>query len=178
MILELHRGIASDVTLIMEYYEAVSGEDLASEFYTELRYFFERALEFPLAYGVRSHSLRRVDLKRFPFHFLFRTIPPKTVRVLVIRHHKQKPLKRAEADLLSSTWSVEGMKFIPVESRMILGVRYNRATLDMDVVFRTGEKYRYKAVPESVFEELMSAESHGQYMHAQILGRYEYQRLD
>jgi plasmid stabilization system protein ParE len=178
MILELHREIASDVTQIMEYYEAVAGEELANEFYSELRYFFERALEFPLAYRVRSHSLRRVDLKRFPFHFWFRLIPPKTVRVLVIRHHKQRPLKRAEADLLSSTWSVEGMKFIPVESKMILGVRYNKATLEMDVIFRTGDRYRYKNVSASVFEGLMSAKSIGQYMHRRILGRYDYERLD
>jgi plasmid stabilization system protein ParE len=178
MILELHRGIASDVTQIMEYYAAIAGEELASEFYSELRFFFERALEFPLAYRVRSHGLRRVDLKRFPFHFFFRTIPPKTVRVLVIRHHKQRSLKRSEVDLLSITWSVEGMKFIPVESRMILGVRYNKDTLDMDVVFRTGEKYRYKGVPQSVFDGLMSAESIGQYMHRYILNHFEYERIN
>lgn len=72
MILELHRGIASDVTQIMEYYEAVAGEELASEFYSELRYFFERALEFPLAYRVRPLGLRRVDLKKdFPFTSCF-----------------------------------------------------------------------------------------------------------
>lgn len=177
MILELHRGIASDVTQIMEYYEAVAGEELASEFYSELRYFFERALEFPLAYRVRPLGLRRVDLKRFPFHFLFRIIPPKTVRVLVIRHHKQKPLRRAEADLLSSTWTVEGMKFIPVKSRMILGVRYDKHTREMDVVFRTGEKYRYKKVPQSMFEGLMSAESIGQYMHKHIIDHYDYERI-
>jgi len=178
MILELHRGIASDVNQIMDYYEAVAGEELASEFYSELRYFFERALEFPLAYRIRPHGLRRVDLKRFPFHILYRIVPPKTLRVLVIRHHKQRPLKRAEADLLSSTWSVEGMKFIPVKSRMILGVRYNKDTREMDVVFRTGEKYRYKRVPQSVFEGLMSAESHGQYMHKRVLKRYDFERLD
>ena len=178
MILELHREIASDVTRIMEYYEAVAGEQLASEFYIELGYFFERALEFPFAYRVRTHGLRRVDLKRFPFHFWFRLISPETVRVLVIRHHKQRPLKRAEVDSLDSTWSVEGMKFIPVESRMILGVRYNKDSLNMDVIFRTGDRYRYKKVPPSVFEELMSAKSIGQYMHKRVLGRYDYERLD
>jgi len=70
------------------------------------------------------------------------------------------------------------MKFIPVESRMILGVRYNKQTLDMDVVFRTGEKYRYKGVPQSVFEELMNAESIGQYMHRHIIDHYDYERIN
>ena len=177
MILELHRGIASDVSRIMEYYEAAASDELAAEFYSELRYFFERALKRPLAYRVRSHGLRRVDLKRFPFHFFFRIVPPNTVRILVIRHHKQKPLKRAEAKLLSSTGSVERMKYIPVESEMILAVRYNRATLDMDVIFRTGHRYRYKQVSEAAFEKLMSAKSIGQYMHRYVLNRYAYERL-
>lgn len=71
------------------------------------------------------------------------------------------------------------MKFMSLESRMILGVRYNDQTREMDVVFRTGEKYRYKRVPRSVYDELLSADSHGQYMHKNILGgRYDYERLD
>jgi KTSC domain len=69
------------------------------------------------------------------------------------------------------------MDFIPVESKMVLGVRYNEETYEMDVVFRTGEKYRYKNVPLFVYEELMNAPSQGQYMHKRILGRYKYERL-
>lgn len=178
MLLELHPHISSDVAQIAEYYEAMARPDLAEDFCVELWRFFERAVEFPLAYRVRSHGLRRVDLTRFPFHFWFRVIPPDTVRILVIRHHKQRPLGRAEADLLSNTGSVEVMKFIPVNSRMILGVRYNANTREMDVVFRTGEKYRYKRVPRAVYDELISADSHGQYMHKRVLGHYDYERLD
>ena len=178
MRLELHRRIASDVREIMEYYEAAAGHELAADFYSELHYCFETAAKFPLAYRVRSHGLRRVDLKRFPFHFLFRTIPPDTVRILVIRHHARRPLGRAEADSLSSTGSTEAMNFTAVNSRMILGVRYNETTHEMDVVFRTGDKYRYKNVPRSVYEELLSADSHGQYMHKRVLGHYDYERLD
>ena len=71
------------------------------------------------------------------------------------------------------------MKFISLKSRMILGVRYNEKTCEMDIVFRTGEKYRYLRVPRSVYGELLSAESHGQYMHKHILGgRYDFERLD
>ena len=66
---------------------------------------------------------------------------------------------------------IDYLKTIGVEATI-------NTTLEMDVVFRTGEKYRYKAVPQSVFEGLMSAESHGQYMHKRVLGRYDYQRLD
>lgn len=70
------------------------------------------------------------------------------------------------------------MDFTPVKSRMILGVRYDEETYHLDIVFRTGEKYRYKNVPLFVFEGLMSAESHGQYMHKKVLGRFKYERLD
>src|SRR5689334_14378459 len=122
MLLELHRRIASDVRQIMDYYEAVAGQALAADFSSELRYFCQKALEFTLGYQVRSHGLRRVDLKRFPFHFLFRTIPPDTVRVLVVRHHRRRPLGRAEADSLSESGSIETMEFIALNSRMILGV--------------------------------------------------------
>ena len=70
------------------------------------------------------------------------------------------------------------MKFIPVESGMILGVRYDDKTQDMDVVFRTGEKYRYKNVPRPEYEGLLEAESHGKYMRKNILGHYEFERMD
>ena len=179
MILEFSPHIRSDITQIVESYEAMAGQALAEEFRVELWRFFEIALKFPLAYRVRSHGLRRVDLRRFPFHFWFRVIPPDTVRILVIRHHKQRPLERTEAKSLSQTGSEgEVLKFSPVNSKMILGVRYDAKTREMDIVFRTGEKYRYKKVPRSVYDELMSADSHGQYMHKKVLGHYEYERLD
>ncbi|HEV2834277.1 MAG TPA: KTSC domain-containing protein [Pyrinomonadaceae bacterium] len=69
------------------------------------------------------------------------------------------------------------MDFTPVESKMVLGVRYNEKTYELDVVFRSGEKYRYKSVPLFVYEGLMTARSQGQYMHKRILGRYKYERL-
>jgi hypothetical protein len=70
------------------------------------------------------------------------------------------------------------MDFTPLKSRMILGVRYNDKTYELDIVFRTGEKYRYKNVPQFIYDGLMSADSHGRYMHKRILGRYKYERLD
>ena len=57
-------------------------------------------------------------------------------------------------------------------------ILFDEAHLDLDIVFRTGEKYRYKNVPLFVYEGLMGAESQGHYMHKYILGRYEFERLD
>ena len=90
MPLEFHRQVASDVIRIMEYYEDVAGPELAAEFYTELRSFFQKAAASPEAYSVRAHDLRRVNLGRFPFHFLFRIVED-LVRILVVRHHKRRP---------------------------------------------------------------------------------------
>ena len=60
---------------------------------------------------------------------------------------------------------------------MILGVPYDEQAHDLEVIFRTGEKYCYKNVPPSEYDGLINAESQGQYMHKNILGRYEYERL-
>ena len=61
---------------------------------------------------------------------------------------------------------------------MILGVRYDEALFDLEIIFRTGEKYRYKNVPKFVYEGLLKAESQGQYMRKKVLGRFDYERLD
>lgn len=61
---------------------------------------------------------------------------------------------------------------------MLVAVRYNEAARHLDVIFRTGDKYRYKGVPPLEYQGLIEAKSHGQYMHKRILNRYDYERLD
>jgi len=73
--------------------------------------------------------------------------------------------------------SIDG-RFVPIESDMIVAVRYLPDARHLDVIFRTGDKYRYLQVPPLEYEGLMSARSKGRYMHKRILGRYEYERLD
>ena len=90
MRLEFHRQIASDIFRIMDYYEDVAGSKLADEFYAELRTFFQKAADHPEAYDIHDRDLRRVNLERFPYHFLFR-IGRDRVRILVVRHHRRRP---------------------------------------------------------------------------------------
>jgi plasmid stabilization system protein ParE len=90
MLLDFHRQVASDISQIMDYYEEVAGEQLADEFYADLRSSLEKASESPEAYCVRERDIRRVNLERFPFHFLFR-IADEKVRILVVRHHRRRP---------------------------------------------------------------------------------------
>ncbi len=90
MRLELHRQIASDISRIMDYYEDVAGQQLADEFYSELRTFFQKAANYPEGYDISARDLRRVNLERFPYHFLFRIVGDR-VRILVVRHHRRRP---------------------------------------------------------------------------------------
>ena len=90
MLLEFHQQVATDISRIMDYYEGVAGPALADDFYSELRSFFQKAADSPEAYDIRDHGLRRVNLERFPYHFLFRIVRDR-VRVLVVRHHRRRP---------------------------------------------------------------------------------------
>ena len=51
------------------------------------------------------------------------------------------------------------MKLRPVESEMLLAAGYDDKSRILQVVFRTGETYRYKNVPSAEYDGLMSAES-------------------
>ncbi len=90
MRLEFHRLVASDVSQIMRYYEEIAGRRLAEDFYLELRSCFRKAADAPERYRVGNRGLRRVNLERFPYHFLFRIVG-ECVRVLIVRHHRREP---------------------------------------------------------------------------------------
>jgi plasmid stabilization system protein ParE len=90
MRIEFHKLVASDIARIMDYYEDAAGPQLADEFYEELRAFFGKAANAPETYAICERDLRRANLERFPYHFLFRIIGDK-VRILVVRHHRRRP---------------------------------------------------------------------------------------
>jgi len=69
-------------------------------------------------------------------------------------------------------------KFKTVNSSMLRRVRYDPKNGFLDVVFRTGEKYRYKDVPPDEYNGLMNAESHGEYMQTHIIDHYDVVRLE
>ena len=90
MRLVLHPTVHSDIDEIMGYYERVATRQLANEFYAELRYYMQQAAERPESFPIRERDLRRVNLQRFPYHFLFRIVGD-VVRILVVRHHRRRP---------------------------------------------------------------------------------------
>jgi len=69
------------------------------------------------------------------------------------------------------------MKLKPVVSEMLRLVGYDSKLRILEVIFNSGDRYRYKGVPASKYEEMMKAESIGQYMHKNIIGRYDYERV-
>lgn len=86
MRLVLHPKVFSDIDEFMTYYERVATRQLADEFYAELRRYMQQAADRPQSFAIRERELRRVNLHRFPYHFLFRIVGD-AVRILVVRHH-------------------------------------------------------------------------------------------
>ena len=60
---------------------------------------------------------------------------------------------------------------------MLRFVGYDPKRRILEVVFNSGDRYQYKGVPSKKYEEMMKAESLGQYMHKNILRRYPYERI-
>lgn len=58
----------------------------------------------------------------------------------------------------------------PVTSSNIAAIGYEKGTLH--IRFRSGNIYAYYHVPESIYNNLMAASSHGKYFHANIKGKY------
>ena len=86
----LHRKVYADVSEIIDYYEALAGPHLANEFYTELLASIKKAADQPERFRFLERDLRRVNLNKFPYHFLFR-VTDDSIRVLVVRHHRRHP---------------------------------------------------------------------------------------
>ena len=62
------------------------------------------------------------------------------------------------------------MRMISVSSSDIDSIGYESGTLH--IRFNSGGLYAYYNVPQSVYQGLMSAGSHGSYFHANIKGRF------
>jgi len=84
-----HPAVQRDVSRILNYYDGIN-DRLGEEFWEELNAFIQQASANPLRFHLEAQNRRRVNLRRFPYHFLFREIPD-GIRITVVRHHKQHP---------------------------------------------------------------------------------------
>jgi len=64
------------------------------------------------------------------------------------------------------------MELVTVESSMIHAVGYDAAAQELEVVFNSGKTYRYTGVPQTVYADLLAADSKGQYMRECVIGVY------
>jgi plasmid stabilization system protein ParE len=82
--------VHGDVRSIMAHYNRVAPPHVATDFYTEFLRVIELAAVRPTSFSVRDDALRRVNLRGFPYHILFRIVE-EAVEVIVVRHHKRHP---------------------------------------------------------------------------------------
>ncbi len=63
-----------------------------------------------------------------------------------------------------------------VSSSLIDSVGYDAEERVLEVELQDGKVYRYVDIPESTYEGLMSADSHGRYFNAHVRG-HSYHRV-
>lgn len=64
------------------------------------------------------------------------------------------------------------------ESSAIKRIDYDRETESLTVAFHKGTEYRYKAVPISVYGEMVIAPSIGRYFRLKVSTVYESEKID
>lgn len=65
----------------------------------------------------------------------------------------------------------------PVTSSNIASIGYDVDSQTLEIEFLNGGVYQYFDVPQYVYEELMNADSHGQYLAQNIKGVYRYSKV-
>jgi KTSC domain len=66
---------------------------------------------------------------------------------------------------------------VPVDSTLLLWVLYLPEERRLRLKFRSGELYDYSAVPETIYQALLAAESKGRFFNHHIRDTYPTQRL-
>ena len=64
-----------------------------------------------------------------------------------------------------------------VLSREIEWIGYEEKNHMLQVEFITGGVYQYENVPQRVYQEFLSADSHGRYFESRIKGSYPFRKI-
>lgn len=64
-----------------------------------------------------------------------------------------------------------------VNSTNIVTVGYDASKHILEVEFQSGSIYQYLDVPESMYQNFMTADSKGQYFHDNILKEFDFQEV-
>jgi len=84
-----HTAIQAEIREISDYYVSISIR-LADDFWDELTTAFDYARRFPTRQHFDPSGRRRVNLTKFPYHFLFKTTDTQ-IKVTVIKHNSRHP---------------------------------------------------------------------------------------
>ena len=84
-----HPSVQIDINNALNYYREIS-EKLANDFWDELMKTVEYSRTNPKACHFADCGLRRANLMRFPYHFLYEILDDR-IRIVVVRHHKRSP---------------------------------------------------------------------------------------
>jgi len=93
---EYHPAVEAEVAEALQRYDTVS-QRLGEEFKTELRRVIALAAEKPGRFHLVKPGLHRANLKRFPYHFIYRELPD-GIRVTLVRHHRRHPEQGMERE--------------------------------------------------------------------------------
>jgi uncharacterized protein len=69
------------------------------------------------------------------------------------------------------------MKRQAVISSNLQSIGYDESRRVLEIEFKNNTIYQYHGVPASEYKKLMDADSHGQYLHANIKDVYQYQKI-
>jgi plasmid stabilization system protein ParE len=90
MRIEYHPSTVLDLNSAVNYYNDLRpglGDELRAEVYAAI----EQIRSNPEMFATIENAMRRCLVHRFPYSVLYRIIDTRTVRVLVIRHHRRNP---------------------------------------------------------------------------------------
>ncbi|HEX9013035.1 MAG TPA: KTSC domain-containing protein [Anaerolineaceae bacterium] len=65
----------------------------------------------------------------------------------------------------------------PITSSSLRSVGYDQETKTLEIEFQTGKVYTYSEVPRKIYDDLMKAESRGQYFNHNIRDQFSGRRL-
>ena len=89
MSVEYHPAVEQDVAEALRFYDSIS-QRLADEFEAELRRVVALAATRPGRFHLVKPGFRRANLKRFPYHIIYRELSD-SIRVTLVRHHRREP---------------------------------------------------------------------------------------
>jgi plasmid stabilization system protein ParE len=85
-----HRLFQRDLNAAIRYYDSEGGRDLGDRFFSELEVAVGKVIENPRRFHFAAEDLRRVSLRKFPYHVLFEENPTR-LKFLVLRHDRRHP---------------------------------------------------------------------------------------